>query len=69
MKQMNIQGVDYTYLDIGNDPAIIFAYGLFVDHSIFNQQITSLHDEHRYISVDVPGHGEDGYQPPLVCSF
>lgn len=67
--KLNIQGVDYTYLDIGNDPAIIFAYGLFVEHSIFNQQITSLHDEHRYISVDVPGHGEDGYQPPLVCSF
>lgn len=67
--KLNIQGVDYTYLDIGNDPAIIFAYGLFVDYAIFNQQIISLHDEHRCILVDVPGHGEDGYQPPLVCSF
>ena len=34
MKKLSVQGVDYAYWDIGTAPAIIFAHGLFVDHSM-----------------------------------
>lgn len=63
MKKLHIRGIDYAYSDVGNGPVIVFAHGLFVDHSIFNRQIDSLCSQYRCISVDLPGHGESGYQP------
>jgi pimeloyl-ACP methyl ester carboxylesterase len=62
MKKLSIQGIDYAYRDVGTGPAILFAHGLFVDHSIFNPQIACLCHQYRCILVDLPGHGESGYQ-------
>ena len=60
MKKVNIQGVDYAYLEIGQGSTIVFAHGLFVDHSIFDLQIAVLQHYYHCISVDLPGHGQSG---------
>lgn len=62
IKTSNVQGIDYAYCDVGTGPAIIFAQGLFVDHSIFNSHIEHLRHHYRYISVDLPGHGASSYR-------
>ncbi len=63
MKKICINGINYAYSDIGEGPAIVFAHGLFVDHSIFEKQVASLCETYRCISVDLPGHGQSEYHP------
>ena len=66
---VNINGMRYAYTDTeqegstGQNPTIIFAHGLFVDHSIFAHQIRTLSKTHRCIALDMPGHGQSGYRP------
>lgn len=61
MKKIEINGINYAYSDVGEGPAIVFAHGLFIDHSIFERQIAVLRDSYRCISVDLPGHGQSEY--------
>lgn len=61
MKKVTIQGVDYAYLEMGQGSTIVFAHGLFVDHSIFDPQIAILQHHYHCISVDLPGHGQSSY--------
>ena len=63
MKKANIRDIDYAYLDIGQGSTMVFAHGLFVDHSIFNSQIATLHHYYRCIAVDLPGHGQSAHHP------
>lgn len=61
MKKICINGINYAYSDIGEGPAIVFAHGLFVDHSIFEKQVVTLCETYRCISIDLPGHGQSEY--------
>ncbi len=63
MKKIYLNDINYAYSDMGEGPAIVFAHGLFVDHSIFEKQVVSLCETYRCISVDLPGHGQSEYHP------
>ena len=54
----------YAYTDVGTGPTIIFAHGLFLDRSSFDQQVAVLSQNYRCIVLDMPGHGESGVFPP-----
>lgn len=62
-QQIRINGMTYRYWDRGEGPVIVFAHGLFVDHDVFTAQITSLSRSFRCIVLDMPGHGQSGYNP------
>lgn len=52
---------DYYYSKKGTGSPIIFAHGLFVDHSMFDKQIDILKKTYTCYSFDLPGHGKSGY--------
>ena len=54
---------DYFYEQKGQGDAIIFAHGLFVDHTIFESQIESLQANYTCYSFDLPGHGKSTFNP------
>lgn len=57
------KAADYFYEQIGQGEAIIFAHGLFVDHSIFELQVESLKNNYTCYSFDLPGHGKSTFNP------
>ncbi|MCG8707920.1 alpha/beta fold hydrolase [Brenneria sp. 4F2] len=59
--QISLNGAVYAYTDVGEGPTIFFAHGLFVDRSIFDDQLAELSKNYRCIVPDMPGHGESGY--------
>lgn len=62
-QQIRINGTIYRYWECGEGPAIVFTHGLFVDHNAFAEQVASLSDSYRCIVLDMPGHGQSGYNP------
>lgn len=54
---------DYYYEKHGHGKALIFAHGLFIDHSIFDFQIEKLKENYTCYSFDLPGHGLSTYDP------
>ncbi|MEG0209526.1 MULTISPECIES: alpha/beta fold hydrolase [Hafnia] len=63
-QRIRINGNVYAYTDVGTGPTIIFAHGLFLDRSSFDQQVAMLSQNYRCIVLDMPGHGESGVFPP-----
>jgi pimeloyl-ACP methyl ester carboxylesterase len=61
-QQIRINHTVYTYFEQGEGPAVLFAHGLFVDHTMFDAQVAALKSTHRCIVFDMPGHGESGYR-------
>jgi 3-oxoadipate enol-lactonase len=59
--QVKVNGATYSYTHRGEGPVVVFAHGLFVDHTIFDAQVADLESTHRCISLDMPGHGRSGY--------
>lgn len=57
------KAADYYYEQNGHGEAIIFAHGLFVDHSIFEYQVESLKETYTCFSFDLPGHGRSTFNP------
>lgn len=57
------KAADYFYEQKGQGEAIIFAHGLFVDHTIFESQVESLQANHTCYSFDLPGHGKSTFNP------
>lgn len=55
------KAADYYYEKKGQGEAIIFAHGLFVDHTIFESQVESLKNSYTCYSFDLPGHGKSTY--------
>ena len=53
----------YYYEKKGNGEPVIFAHGLFVNHSIFDFQINKLKSDYTCYSFDLPGHGRSSYNP------
>lgn len=60
--KLRVNGVTYAYSDRGEGPAVIFAHDLFVDHTIFDAQVSALEGSHRCIVPDMPGHGRSGFR-------
>lgn len=61
-QHIRLNGVTYGYSDRGDGPTVLFAHGLFVDHSIFRAQAKALEGSRRCIALDMPGHGRSGYR-------
>ncbi|MEM6159327.1 alpha/beta fold hydrolase [Erwinia sp. P6884] len=61
--QIKINGTLYHYREQGEGPTLFFAHGLFVDGEIFNDQINVLSQSFRCIVMDMPGHGQSGFNP------
>ncbi len=57
------KAADYFYEQKGKGEAIIFAHGLFVDHTIFESQVESLKANYTCYSFDLPGHGKSTFNP------
>lgn len=53
----------YFYEQKGKGEAIIFAHGLFVDHTIFKSQVESLQANYTCYSFDLAGHGKSTFNP------
>lgn len=62
LQEVKVNGAAYAYSDRGDGPVVVFAHGLFVDHTIFDTQVTDLESTYRCISLDMPGHGRSGYR-------
>ncbi len=60
--QVRVNGAAYAYSDRGEGPVVVFAHGLFVDHTIFDAQVADLETAYRCINLDMPGHGRSGYR-------
>ncbi len=60
--QVRVNGAAYAYSDRGEGPVVVFAHGLFVDHTIFDGQVAELESFYRCITFDMPGHGRSGYR-------
>lgn len=54
---------DYFYEQRGQGEAVIFAHGLFVNHTIFESQVESLQTNYTCYSFDLPGHGKSTFNP------
>lgn len=61
-QQIRLNHAVYSYVDKGEGPVILFAHGLFVDHSMFDAQVAALQDAYRCIVLDMPGHGASGFR-------
>ena len=61
-QEIKINGTIYEYEDRGNGKPILFAHGLFLNHTTFNGQINCLEKSFRCISFNMPGHGGSGYR-------
>ena len=61
IQKVKINGHIYEYGDKGIGEPILFAHGLFMNHTIFESQIKLLEKAFRCISFNMPGHGESGY--------
>lgn len=57
------KAADYFYEQKGQGEAVIFAHGLFVDHTIFESQVESLQTNYICYSFDLPGHGKSTFNP------
>ena len=52
---------NYFFQEKGSGKTLIFAHGLFVDHTIFSHQFEHLSKSYNCISFDMPGHGKSSY--------
>ncbi|MGB8666912.1 MAG: alpha/beta hydrolase, partial [Serratia inhibens] len=62
-QQIKVNGILYRYWDRGEGPVLFFAHGLFVNHDAFATQVDVLSESYRCIVLDMPGHGQSGYNP------
>ncbi|MNG75355.1 AB hydrolase superfamily protein YdjP [compost metagenome] len=62
-QQIKVNGTLYRYWDRGEGPTLVFAHGLFVNHDAFAAQVEVLSESYRCIVLDMPGHGQSGYNP------
>lgn len=52
---------NYYFKEKGQGQTLIFAHGLFVDHTIFEHQFEHLSRNHTCFSFDMPGHGKSDF--------
>lgn len=52
---------NYYFQEKGKGKTLIFAHGLFVDHTIFSHQFEYLSSNYNCISIDMPAHGKSTF--------
>src|SRR5258708_4198533 len=63
MPAVVVDGVRFAYIEAGMGPLLLFAHGTFGSKETFAPQITRLSAHYRCVSIDLPGHGDSGYDP------
>ena len=53
---------NYYFQQKGQGQTLVFAHGLFVDHSIFEHQFEHLSKNYTCFSFDMPGHGKSNFR-------
>ncbi len=60
---IRVNGTAYALHDEGDGSPVLFAHGLFVDHTLFDEQRRALRASHRCLALDMPAHGASGFRP------
>jgi 2-hydroxy-6-oxonona-2,4-dienedioate hydrolase len=55
---INVNGLDISYLDVGQGPSLLLIHGLGADLTRFEHNIGYLSQTHRVIAIDLPGFGK-----------
>jgi pimeloyl-[acyl-carrier protein] methyl ester esterase len=63
IKKTTRQRIDWSYDVRGEGPCMVFLHGWGVNRRIWRQQIKFFAPRYRVVSVDLPGHGDSGWQP------
>lgn len=61
MPHITLNKTEYHYQQSGKGTPVIFAHGLFVDHSMFKYQIEVLQENFTCYAFDMPAHGKSTY--------
>jgi pimeloyl-[acyl-carrier protein] methyl ester esterase len=62
IKKTTRQRIDWSYDVRGEGPSMVFLHGWGVNRRIWRQQIKFFAPRYRVVSVDLPGHGDSGWQ-------
>lgn len=57
MPEYTGRGFKIHYVEQGNGPAVVFAHGFLMDHTMFAPQFEDLPEHYRCIAWDMRGHG------------
>lgn len=55
-------GIQWSYNDQGEGPALVFLHGWGVNKDIWKQQVTYFKKKYRVLTIDLPGHGDTPWQ-------
>jgi pimeloyl-ACP methyl ester carboxylesterase len=63
MPELVVDGIQYSYFEVGAGPLLLFAHGTFGVKESFTRQMEDLAPRYRCVSIDLPGHGGSSYDP------
>lgn len=63
MAHFDGRGFRIHYVEQGVGPAVVFAHGFVMDHTMFAPQFEDLPDDHRCVAWDMRGHGQSDCPP------
>lgn len=63
MAEYKGRGFKIHYVEQGQGPAVVFAHGFEMDHTMFAAQFEDLPDSYRCIAWDMRGHGDSDCPP------
>jgi pimeloyl-ACP methyl ester carboxylesterase len=63
MADFNGRGFKIHYVQQGQGPAVVFAHGFVMDHTMFAPQFEDLPDTYRCVAWDMRGHGASDCPP------
>jgi pimeloyl-ACP methyl ester carboxylesterase len=63
MPTFNGRGFKIHYVEEGKGPAVVFAHGFCMDHTMFAAQFEDLPDSYRCVAWDIRGHGRSECPP------
>jgi 3-oxoadipate enol-lactonase len=74
LPEFEINGLKLAYVDHGSGPPMVAIHGWGGNKSVWRPQIDAFSREHRFIAIDMPGHGDSGrpdgdhYYSPAACA-
>ncbi len=66
MPTISLSDISLNCIDAGDGPAILFAHGFPLDHSMWRHQLDEFAATHRVIAPDLRGFGRSGVTPGTV---
>lgn len=63
MPHFDGRGFRINYVEQGEGPAVVFAHGYAMDHTMYAPQFEDIPDDHRCLAWDMRGHGDSDCPP------